>query len=467
MYPPYNEYVFINFSNIFNYTLVDNNGSFIGGIYLEYVVEFKLLIFLRRYIIIRISRKGVRIMSKKINVAEMFAGVGGFRLGLEKADANIFKTIWANQWEPSKKAQDAYECYKSHFTEGEISNEDIATVDDSKFSSLDIDLLVGGFPCQEYSVSRSLNNEKGIYGKKGVLFWEIKRALENSHPKYVLLENVDRLIKSPSKQRGRDFAIMLAVLRDLDYIVEWRVINASEYGYAQRRRRVFIFAYKKDLRFAKQQMELNKEDILFKEGFFARTFPVKSEPYKNRRASVELPEDIVEISDNFGFGFHTAGIMINGIVHTVQPEPIVKAPIPLKDILLPEDEIDEEYYLNEAAIEKFGYLRGPKKIERTSAEGHQYIYSEGGMSPTDDLELPGRTMLTSEGSVNRSTHVVEVNGRKRFLTPIECERLNGFDDNWTEGMTKRMRHFCMGNALVVDLIKDMGMMIKDIDLKED
>ncbi|MCT6817956.1 MAG: DNA (cytosine-5-)-methyltransferase, partial [Lysinibacillus fusiformis] len=209
-------------------------------------------------------------MSKNLNVVELFAGVGGFRLGLEKVDKEFFETVWANQWEPSKKSQDAYECYKSHFTEGEVSNEDITTVADSKFSSLHIDLLVGGFPCQDYSVSRSLNNEQGINGKKGVLFWEIKRVLENSHPKYVLLENVDRLIKSPSKQRGRDFAIMLAVFRDLDYIVEWRVINASEYGNAQRRRRVFIFAYKNNLSFANQQMKLDKEDILFKEGFFAR-----------------------------------------------------------------------------------------------------------------------------------------------------------------------------------------------------
>jgi len=405
-------------------------------------------------------------MNKNLNVVELFAGVGGFRLGLEKVDKEFFQTVWANQWEPSKKAQDAYDCYISHFTEGEASNEDITTVADSKFSSLHIDLLVGGFPCQDYSVSRSLNNEQGINGKKGVLFWEIKRVLENSHPKYVLLENVDRLIKSPSKQRGRDFAIMLAVFRDLDYIVEWRVINASEYGNAQRRRRVFIFAYKKNLGFAQEQKKLAKEDILFKEGFFARTFPVNSEPYQNRRASVELPRDIVEISDNFSFGFHTAGIMIEGHIYTVQPVSILNAPIPLKDILLPEELIDEEFYLNEAAVEKFSYLRGPKKIERTSAEGHKYIYSEGGMSPTDDLELPGRTMLTSEGTVNRSSHIVEVNGRKRFLTPLECERLNGFDDNWTEGMPKRMRYFCMGNALVVDLISDMGKKIMEIDLIE-
>lgn len=406
-------------------------------------------------------------MSTKLNVVELFAGVGGFRVGFEKADKEYFQTVWANQWEPSKKAQDAFECYSRRFTEGEASNEDITTVPNSKFASLNIDLLCGGFPCQDYSVSRSLNNEQGINGKKGVLFWEIKRALENSHPKYVLLENVDRLIKSPSKQRGRDFAIMLAVFRDLDYIVEWRVINASEYGYAQRRRRVFIFAYKRDLAYAAQQLAVaNREDLLFKDGFFATVFPVQPEPYKGRRATATLPQDIVEISDSYAFGFHPAGVMIDGEIHTVHPEPIEKAPVTLGEILQPEDSVAEEFYLTEAAIEKFAYLRGPKKIERTSAEGHTYIYSEGGMSPTDDLNLPGRTMLTSEGTVNRSSHIVEVNGRKRYLTPIECERLNGFEDNWTEGMPKRMRYFCMGNALVVDLIRDMAVKIKEIDQHE-
>ncbi|MER1987519.1 MAG: DNA (cytosine-5-)-methyltransferase [Solibacillus sp.] len=406
-------------------------------------------------------------MKKQLNIVELFAGVGGFRLGFERADKDYFKTVWANQWEPSKKAQDAFDCYSRNFAEGEKSNEDITTVPNSKFTDLEINLLCGGFPCQDYSVSRSLSNEQGINGKKGVLFWEIKRVLENSHPKYVLLENVDRLIKSPSKQRGRDFAIMLAVFRDLGYIVEWRVINASEYGYAQRRRRVFIFAYKNDLVYAQKQTRIgNKEDILFKDGFFAQVFPVKADPYKDRRATAVLPEDVVEISDNYAFGFHPAGVMIDGVVHTVHLEPIEKEPVPLKDILEPEENVAPEYYLDEAAIEKFAYLRGPKKIERTSAEGHKYIYSEGGMSPTDDLNLPGRTMLTSEASVNRSSHIVEVNGRKRYLTPVECERLNGFDDNWTEGMPKRMRYFCMGNALVVNLISDMAEKIKEIDLAE-
>ncbi|MCH7320394.1 DNA (cytosine-5-)-methyltransferase [Solibacillus sp. MA9] len=407
-------------------------------------------------------------MKNTLNVVELFAGVGGFRLGLERADANVFKTVWANQWEPSRKVQHAFECYKENFKTGmdDYSNEDIAAVPETVINDFNIDLLVGGFPCQDYSVARSLNNEQGLEGKKGVLFWEIKRFVEQSHPKYILLENVDRLLKSPSKQRGRDFAVMLATFRDLGYIVEWRIVNAAEVGFVQKRRRIFIFAYKNHLDFAQKQLKLTADKIVFQEGFFAQTFPVKKQPYKNRINTVKLPKDIVEISDTFAHEFHTAGVMIEGKVFTAHTEILDESFTPLKNILQEESDVDESFYLTEEQATKFAYLRGPKKIERTSADGFKYIFSEGGMSPTDDINGPGRTMLTSEASVNRSTHIIEVNGRKRFLTPIECERLNGFPTNWTAGMPNRMRYFCMGNALVVDLIEKMGNKIIEINQKE-
>ncbi|PSL36232.1 DNA (cytosine-5)-methyltransferase 1 [Planomicrobium soli] len=401
--------------------------------------------------------------NNKLRVVELFAGVGGFRLGLQKANEKLFDIVWANQWEPSRKAQDAFDCYSRNFDTGIHSNEDITKVTDETFHDLQPNLLVGGFPCQDYSVARTKAGEQGIQGKKGVLFWEIKRVIEHTHPKYVLLENVDRLLKSPSSQRGRDFAVMLATFRDLNYTVEWRVINAAEYGMAQRRRRVFIFAYKNGISFEKKQSILTPENIVFNEGFFAKPFPVEQEPYKNRVSSVQLPEDIVKLSDEFSYGFHTAGYMKHGQVFTSHVTPVLEEPIPLKDILIDEEAVPEKFFLTEANIEKFAYLRGPKKIERTTADGHVYNFSEGGMSPTDELDKPGRTMLTSEGSINRSTHIVEVEGKKRFLTPVECERLNGFPDNWTAGMADRMRYFCMGNALVVDLIQRMGERIEEIE----
>src|SRR5690625_3049929 len=307
----------------------------------------------------------------------------------------------------------------------------------------------------------------GIEGKKGVLFWEIKRVLENTHPKYILLENVDRLLKSPSTQRGRDFAVMLAVLRDLNYSVEWRMINAADYGFAQRRRRVFIFAYKNDLSYSVIQNDYTMDEIIYKKGFFAEPFPVKDKPFKGRVEKIELPKDIVHISDKFSFPFHIAGVMRNGKIQTIHTVPITKKPITLGEIIQKNHEVAESFYLSEEDIEKFQYLRGAKRVERISSNGHKYHFSEGGMSETDSLDKPGRTMLTSEGSRNRSTHIIEVNGRKRLLTPIECERLNGFPDNWTEGMSDRMRYFCMGNALVVGLVEMMGKQIEKIEMKEE
>lgn len=397
---------------------------------------------------------------------ELFAGVGGFRLGLEKTEG--FNVYWGNQWEPSKKSQDAFNCYAKQFKNNGIhSNDDITTVDEKQFTNSGINLIVGGFPCQDYSVARSLSGEKGLEGKKGVLFWEIIRLVDEIRPKYILLENVDRLLKSPSKQRGRDFSIMLASLRDLNYSVEWRVINAADYGQAQRRRRVFIFAVSNDTAYIKDNKIISNQDMLHHKGFFARPFPIENEyNIKHQPQELQLPLSILDISEEFSQKYLNAGIMRGGSVYTEEVLPQSEESIPLGAIL--QSDVDEKYYLSDVAIEKFIYLKGPKKIERTSATGHKYTFSEGGMSFPEPLDKPGRTMLTSEGTVNRSSHVVKdpTTQRLRILTPVECERLNGFPDNWTEGMADRMRYFCMGNALVVGLIERMGNRIKEIEENE-
>ena len=391
-----------------------------------------------------------------MKVLELFAGVGGFRIGLENADKQLFKTKWANQWEPSRKSQDAFEVYDYHFPNSENINISISDITDEQFSKMNADMIVGGFPCQDYSVARSKKNEKGIEGKKGVLFWEIIRATEIIKPKYLILENVDRLLKAPSKQRGRDFAIMLTAFNNLGYSVEWRVINAAEYGRSQRRRRVFFFVYRNDTVFAKQ-------------------FPIKPIAVKNRHVFYELPNDIVEVSDTFTGTVWNTGIMRHGKYYSIDTEPNYNGnPITLGEILQDESEVPEKYFLtDQSKLEKFQYLRGPKKIERTSSDGHQYIYSEGGMSPYDNLNLPGRTMLTSEGTVNRSTHLLFVNDKYRLITPIEAERLQDFPDDWTakkklsDGsiveVSDKMRMFFMGNALVTEIVKEIANFIKEID----
>ncbi|HGF1448425.1 TPA: DNA (cytosine-5-)-methyltransferase [Streptococcus suis] len=421
-----------------------------------------------------------------MKILELFAGVGGFRIGLENSNKEIFKTLWSNQWEPSRKSQDAFEVYNYHFPDSENLNISISDITDEKFSTMNPDMIVGGFPCQDYSVARSKKNEQGIEGKKGVLFWEIIRATRITKPKYLILENVDRLLKAPSKQRGRDFAIMLTAFNNLGYSVEWRVINAAEYGRSQRRRRVFFFVFRNDTEYAKKlDVTFEKENevfpenkydqYIFKSGLFATQFPIHPTPVKNRHVYYELSDDIVEVSDNFTGTVWNTGIMRHGKYYSIDTSCAFDGnPITLGEILQSEHDVPEKYFITDSEkLEKFQYLRGAKRIERTTADGHTYIYSEGGMSPTDDLNLPGRTMLTSEGTVNRSTHFLEVNGRYRLITPIEAERLQDFPDNWTQKklisdgsvveVSDKMRMFFMGNALVTEIVKQIGDFIATLE----
>lgn len=436
----------------------------------------------------------------------MFAGVGGFRCGLNNIRKNAdsgkkekWKTVWFNQWEPADKTiQWAYDCYVNHFgttldIDGkDTTNLDINKVDKSKVP--DFNLLVGGFPCQDYSVASTLASSKGLEGKKGILWWDIRDMIEEKQPAFVLLENVDRLLKSPAKQRGRDFGIILACFRDLGYSVEWRVINAAEYGYQQRRRRTFIFASKTDTTFWENMFNLHIYDIIQSEGFFAKAFPIEIFD-KDKIKSTNLPEGIGELSSSFKFDFENSGFMYGGDTYTVETTPkSSRKQITLGDILEKgkvsnEFFIDEDrlYYtdhsiehsdetvneLSKEAKHTWQYIKGAKKIWRKSSNGHEYIYSEGPIPMIDSADKPARTMLTSEGSFNRSTHIVKdkKTGNIRLLTPIEMERIQGFPDNWTKEclidgaqveMPLNKRRFMMGNALVVDLIRQMEPVLSDI-----
>ena len=406
-----------------------------------------------------------------MNVLELFAGVGGFRVGLEKASPT-FKTLWSNQFEPSRKSQDAFEVYNYHFPDSENWNEDITTIFDERFSALKgaVDLIVGGFPCQDYSVARTKKDEQGIEGKKGVLFWEIVRATKLSQPKYLLLENVDRLLKAPSKQRGRDFAIMLRAFADLGYGVDWRVLNPADYGWCQRRRRVFLFVYRKDTDYFKQQQAL--EDFgVGTSGIFEEVYPTHLEVVKDRVHSFNLPEDIVEVSDSFSTQFWNSGSMIESKVFTKELEPKYEGSQKvLGDILESPLHLSDTMYLSEDKLDKFRYLRGAKKFERTNSEGFIYTYSEGAMSLVDSADLPSRTLLTSEGAISRTTHLVEDSKGYRLLNALETERLQGFPDNWTKiklskgkevVVSNTRRKFFMGNALVVEVVENLGKYIAD------
>lgn len=436
-------------------------------------------------------------------VCELFAGVGGFRCGLNRIHSSnrklkeTWNTVWFNQWEPEKKNQWAYDCYKSHFgTILDLSGADSTNVDISKVEKKNIpnhNLLVGGFPCQDYSVARGLKNEKGIEGKKGVLWWSILDIIKEKKPPFILLENVDRLLKSPSKQRGRDFGIILSCLYSEQYIVEWRLINAADYGNVQRRRRIFVFAYKKTTNFAKKIItDFNNKHyskIFSLSGFFASIFPVKEVNEKNINNG-DISEDLIKMTNEFSFNFENAGILFDNHFYTVKISVIKEKPKTIGEIL-EEEVLSERYYIPESKLyytdktirhsdetkhpltkeqrQTWQYLKGAKKKIRIAKTGHEYIFSEGAIPMIDQWNAPARTMLTSESTFNRSSHIVidKKNKKIRTITPMEAERIQGFPDNWTNtGMPERMRFFCMGNALVVPLIERMGKEISRIFEKE-
>ena len=441
----------------------------------------------------------------------MFAGVGGFRCGLnhikEIADASKpekWRTVWFNQWEPKDKSiQWAHSCYVNRFgTRKELDGNDTTGKDIhsiEKTTIPDHNLLVGGFPCQDYSVAASLSTSKGLEGPKGILWWDIRDTLEAKSTPFVLLENVDRLIKSPSKQRGRDFAVILACLRDLGYSVEWRVINAADYGYQQRRKRTFIFAYRNETAYSKRiaadvLSESCIKGLIENSGFFATCFPV-SIPEDALLNKVDFSKCIGDISRSFSFDFENAGFMKEGMLFTIETKPKYEGErITLGDII-EENPVAERYFipesrlyytdplvkksdesvarLDETARRTWQYIKGGKRIPRISPDGHEYFFTEGSIPLIDEYNKPARTMLTSEGSVSRSTHLIrdKVTKRIRFLTPVEMERIQGFPDDWTKEviyndgiieMPLNKRRFLMGNALVVNLIEQMEPVLSDI-----
>ena len=404
-----------------------------------------------------------------IRVAELFAGVGGFRLGLEGyrrdgmelPSAGPFVTVWANQWEPgSERRQFAARCYERRFDRGEFVNKDIHAVMDEAEAGMrtipDVDMVVGGFPCQDYSVARLLSQADGIEGKKGVLWWEIYRFLKLKSPRICLFENVDRLLKSPASQRGRDFAIILSCLTSLGYSVEWRVVNSAAYGFPQRRKRIYILAVHED-----GEWDLAKR---ISDGVMAGAFPAEYDDVRH----LTIHRDPAENSELFGIGekaspFAEAGAASGDFVATCSIlERHDGDRLMLGDVLVPEREVPEDYYVPSDRIDDWRYLKGAKSLERISKNGHRYRYSEGAMAFPDALDKPSRTILTGEGgtSPSRFKHVIEVGGRLRRLVPDELDQLQGFPRGWTDtGMTDGQRAFCMGNALVVGVVNRIGRQI--------
>ena len=429
-----------------------------------------------------------------LKVAELFAGVGGFRLGLESVGPKtkkVYETVWSNQWEPGTSKQYASDVYVKQFGRNGHCEEDIEKVLSGYPGIIrDHDVLVGGFPCQDYSVATTLKSSGGLEGKKGVLWWSIYGLLEyfikerKVPTKYLILENVNRLLVSPAKQRGRDLAVILSCLDNLGYAVEWRIVNAADYGEPQRRRRIFLVGYHRSTNVYQDYMKLSikdrAEDILRKNGILQNAFPSILD---HEIIGVDIDHDIAKVSQRFNKGskvspFLNSGMMMDGKIFTTKVEPFFTGKKIVLGNIIDDDNgnIKKEYFITKKELmgEKgWAWHKGSKAIDKVNKAGHNYTFKEGSMVWPDPLDKPSRTIITSEGgrTPSRFKHLIEVDGRCRRILPRELDQLSGFPRDWTRygfrndrdkngnyeyEVPDAKRAFLIGNALVVGCVTRIG-----------
>jgi DNA (cytosine-5)-methyltransferase 1 len=415
-------------------------------------------------------------------VLELFAGVGGFRFGLEAANrqlppgAKTYQVVWSNQWEPGALKQLAARVYEARWGEAPVVRNLFEVVTDAeemaRVHALAPTMLVAGFPCQDYSVAKPASQSAGIEGKKGVLWWAIHSLLQarinaGQPLEVLLLENVDRLLASPSACPGRDFATILGSLQSLGYAVAWQVVNAADYGYPQRRRRAFITAvHRSSAEYERWQLAENAPaQWLTETSPLAAGLPVT---LTGDVSAFELPTNAYSAQESYSTDragktkFGPVGVCIDGKTWTAKAQ---AAPTPemrqearmLGDVVSMSESVPSEFYLNEDSLERWRHLKGAKSILRTKAGGYVYSYSEGAVAFPDPLDKPSRTIITSEGGsgASRTRHAVMTDdGRIRRLTPEELEELNGFPRGFTavDALSASQRAFLMGNALVCGVV---------------
>jgi DNA (cytosine-5)-methyltransferase 1 len=202
----------------------------------------------------------------------------------------------------------------------------------------------------------------------------------------------------------------------------------------------------------------------------AQAFHASLDP-SEEEASFAIVGTLSEVTDNFNKGdgknspFMGAGIMVNREVVTVDVEPKYNGHFTtLGEIIVDEKDVPPEFFIDGKALKEWKYLKGPKSEMRTTPEGFEYHYSEGGMAFPDSLDKPSRTIITGEGgpSPSRFKHVILTpSGRYRRLIPLELERLNMFPDNHTEASSDGKRAFLMGNALVTGIVERIGKVLKE------
>ncbi len=363
--------------------------------------------------------------TNKLKAIELFAGIGGFRLGMKAANID---TIWAN--DISKLC---YQVYQSNFGSDSIVLEDINQINLSEIPEHDI--LTAGFPCQPFSQA---GKKMGIRDRvRGTLFERIVEVIQAKKPKYFLLENVKRII---TMEEGSHFRIILNALASLDYFIEWRIINPINFGIPQNRDRIFIFGTWIE--------STKKTPTLEKLSVFLTDNDVDNLPGNESSEIEKYMQPII----NFKSKNYHWGIAYKNKIYS-QSLPLmsdIKPRKKLKDILQDESEINPQFDFTSDTQER---IKNSKTVNRY-CNGVEILYNQGGGARLG-YTIFGINGVTSTLTASTSRHYerYKVGNKFRRLTNIEYARLMGFPDNWCRVAKIYHQYVLYGNSVVPDCVE--------------
>lgn len=355
----------------------------------------------------------------------MFAGIGGFPLGLEMVNQRIserqiskyfegkqprkqsYRNVWANEID-----KHACQIYRKNFPNHTLIEGDIKEVNPADLP--DIDVITGGFPCQPFSLA---GKREGFQDIRGTLFFEIMRIAQIKRPKILFLENVKGLL---NHDNGDTFETILRTLGNAGYWWEYKVLNSRYFGVPQNRERVFIIGH-------------------LREGCTRQVFPISSNGSEDT--------EIGEVAATLTGGGHSGGLHSNMTA-------IVNRSVRSG---------------GRGSLDRHSW--DIIQIKRTRADGNDMIrpYQDETPTLTSQMGTGGGNVplmaqaLQTDGFLRHGSSFGTNNPQSsrniRRLTPTECERLQGFPDGWTEGISDTQRYKCLGNAVTVNVIKAIGELI--------
>ena len=355
-----------------------------------------------------------------LKAVELFAGIGGFRLGL--TNANI-ETIWANDINEL-----SYQVYESNFGKDSLVLGDINKIPISDIPNHHI--LTAGFPCQPFSPAGKKLGVRDCV--RGTLFERIVEIIDKKQPKYFFLENVKRLL---TMENGYHFRVILNALSELDYFIEWRIISPISFGIPQNRDRIFIFGTKLNSVHINSQLLQNTSVFL-------------TQPDLTDLENIEelLEKDMMPIVENKGKNYNW-GIAYKNKMLTLNLStlPDIKPRQKLKDILQDDSIVDPQFDFTSDTLER---IKKSKAVHRY-CHGVELLYNQDGGARLG-YTIFGINGIASTLTASTSRHYerYKVADKYRRLTNIEYARLMGFPDDWCRIARIYDQYALFGNAIV-------------------